>query len=88
MVGHPRRDTWIRAASLPSSADRENKPLYINYGRLSLARTRKPEMAALVADPSLFEEVATLRGFVPTGDRVVYRYRGSGARGNVISPEG
>lgn len=74
---------------LLARADRENKPLYINYGRLKLAHTRKPEMAKLVADPELFEEVAALRGFVPTGDRMIYRYRGkSGSLGREAAPEG
>ncbi len=61
---------------LMERADAEGTPLFVNYGRPSLARTRFPAMMAMVADETLFVPVAEFWGFEPRGMMRVYRYRG------------
>jgi hypothetical protein len=70
-VGEPRQ-----LRKLMRRADAENTPLFVNYGRPSLASARFPALVALVEDERLFEPVAELWGFEPRGMMRVYRYRG------------
>jgi hypothetical protein len=62
--------------ALMAEADREQRTLFVNFGRLKLVRKRRPEALALVEREDLFEPVATLHGFEPKLTRFVYRYRG------------
>ncbi len=63
--------------SLMREADRRELPLFVNLGRLNMARRRSAECLEIVQDPARFELVAELPGFTPNRSRVVYRYRGS-----------
>ena len=62
--------------ALLDEADRTGRKLYVNYGRLWLARKRYPELVKMVEREDLFEPLATLYGFEPRGMMRVYRYRG------------
>jgi hypothetical protein len=61
---------------LLDEADRTGRELYVHYGRPNLARRRYPELVNLVESEDLFERVATLYGFEPSGLMRVYRYLG------------
>jgi len=50
-------------------------PLFVNLGRIELARRRKPELTALVEQSAAFEEVAVFHGFAPKFTQRVYRFR-------------
>ncbi len=63
--------------ALMARADREGRPLFVNYGRPGLAQRRHPDLVALMERADLFERVAYLPGFEPRGIRLVYRYRGA-----------
>ena len=52
---------------LMKRADADGTPLFVNYGRTSLAEARFPEMVTMVADETLFTPVAELWGFEPRG---------------------
>lgn len=54
----------------------EGLPLFVNVGRLELARRRKPELAALVEKSGAFEEVAVFHGFAPKFTQRVFRFTG------------
>jgi hypothetical protein len=56
-------------------ADRENRPLYLNRGRLHRAARNYPELVALAEREDLFELVAFLPGFEPLMSRKISRYR-------------
>lgn len=74
------RDTaGLRA--LMRRADTEGLALFVNTGRLGLARRRAPELVALLERPELFEPLGTLHGLVPRLTRHVFRYRGAAAHG-------
>ncbi|MDX1648223.1 MAG: hypothetical protein R3263_00080 [Myxococcota bacterium] len=62
--------------ALMRRADAEDLTLYVNTGRIRLARRRAPQVVALLEDPARFEPVATLHSLVPRLTRHVYRYRG------------
>ena len=70
-----------RAASLESyqklmeEADRRGVPLYANNGFPLALRFKYPEVAAMLADPNLFEPVAHLYAIEDMLDRSVLRYR-------------
>lgn len=79
-------DPWVHLVEEPEElrglmarADAEGIPLFVNLGRLGLARRREPELMALVGSPA-FEEVAVLPAFEPHFTRHVYRYRGARGR--------
>jgi hypothetical protein len=56
-------------------ADREDRPLYLNRGRLHRAAGNLPELVALAEREDLFELVAFLPGFEPLMSRKISRYR-------------
>lgn len=56
---------------------REGLPLFVNVGRLELARRRKPELTALVERSRSFEEVAVFHGFAPKFTQRVFRFTGA-----------
>ena len=64
--------------ALLDEADTTGRPLFVNLGRTGLARKESPELMALMEQGDLFEEVETMWGLEPRGQRVVYRYRGTG----------
>ena len=61
--------TWLERA------DREDRPLYVNLGRLTRIPKRYPELLALVEREDLFELVGVLHGFEPLMSRKIFRYR-------------
>jgi hypothetical protein len=61
--------TWLERA------DREDRPLYVNLGRLRRLPKRHPELLALVEREDLFELVGFLHGFEPLMSRKIFRYR-------------
>lgn len=80
-------DPWVERIGKPEElealmrrADAEGRPLYVNLGRLELARARKPGLMALV-ESERFEELAVLPAFEPIFTRHVYRYRAALAAG-------
>jgi hypothetical protein len=54
----------------------EGVPLFVNFGRLELARRRKPEVTALVERSDAFEEVGVFHGFAPKFTQRVFRFTG------------
>ncbi len=56
-------------------ADVGRKPLYVHFGSPGLAEAVRPGVMALVRNPALFEEVATLLGQDAAYTRQVFRYR-------------
>jgi hypothetical protein len=56
-------------------ADREDRPLYLNRGRLHRAAKSHPELVALAEREDLFELVAFIPGFEPLMSRKISRYR-------------
>jgi hypothetical protein len=62
-------------AELTASADKQDKPLFINFGFLTTAQIRFRPILNALEDSSLFERTAELQGFDPINDRYVYRYR-------------
>ena len=78
-------DPWVRTIgtaeelrALLAEADATGRPLYVNYGRPSLAKSRVADLVAMAEREDLFENVATFYGFEPRGHMLVYRYRGRG----------
>jgi len=60
-------------------SEREDRPLYLNLGRLRRTAKSHPELLALAEREDLFELVAFLPGFEPLMSRKILRYRpGSG----------
>jgi hypothetical protein len=53
----------------------EGLPLFVNLGRIELARRRKPELTALVERSGAFEEMAVFHGFAPKFTQRVFRLR-------------
>jgi hypothetical protein len=56
-------------------ADAEGIPLYLNIGMPWAARQYSPQMWELFNNRALFEEAVRLRGFEPSLDRLVARYK-------------
>ena len=56
-------------------ADREDRPLYLNRGRLHRAAKSHPGLVALAEREDLFELVAFIPGFEPLMSRKISRYR-------------
>jgi hypothetical protein len=56
-------------------ADAENKPLWLNLGMPWSARQYSPKMWAMTHDQALFEAPIDIRGFEPSLDRIVVKYR-------------
>jgi hypothetical protein len=56
-------------------ADKERVPLFLNVGMPWAARQYSPQMWALFTNRELFEEPVRLRGFEPSLDRLVARYK-------------
>lgn len=56
-------------------ADALGKPLYVHFGSPGLADAVRPRVMALVRNPALFEEVATLLGQDAAYTRQVFQYR-------------
>ncbi|MFV1994870.1 MAG: hypothetical protein ACC661_05485 [Verrucomicrobiales bacterium] len=55
-------------------ADREGKPLYVNYAMPGLARVFLGEMMSLIEDETKFEPAEIFWGLEPTTTRFVHRY--------------
>ncbi|MGI9431745.1 MAG: hypothetical protein ACR2PQ_06010, partial [Myxococcota bacterium] len=53
----------------------DDLPLFVNLGRIELARRRHPELTALVERSGEFEEVAVFHGFAPKFTQRVFRFR-------------
>jgi hypothetical protein len=56
-------------------SDREGAPLFVNIGMPWAAREYSPQMWALFNNRDLFEEPVHLRGFEPSLDRLVAKYK-------------
>ena len=56
-------------------ADQERKPLLLNVGMPWAARQYSPQMWSLFTNRALFEEPVRLRGFEPSLDRLVAKYK-------------
>ena len=56
-------------------SDKEGVPLFVNIGMPWAARDYSPQMWALFNNRDLFEEPAHLRGFEPSLDRLVAKYK-------------
>ncbi len=56
-------------------ADAEGVPLYLNIGMPWAAREYSPQMWELFNNTALFEEPVRLRGFEPSLDRLVAKYK-------------
>ncbi|MFV0338904.1 MAG: hypothetical protein ACK5LK_11770 [Chthoniobacterales bacterium] len=60
---------------LMERADREQKPLFINIGNPWSAETYENDRWKLFTDKRLFEQVARIKGWDATLDRIVSKYR-------------
>jgi len=60
---------------LMEEADRRGVPLYANNGYPLALKAKYPEVAAMLADPELFEPVAHLYAVEEMLDRSIHRYR-------------
>jgi hypothetical protein len=60
-------------------ADEERVPLLLNVGMPWAARQYSPQMWSLFTNQALFEEPVLLRGFEPSLDRLVAKYKPRGA---------
>ena len=56
-------------------ADKEGVPLLLNVGMPWAARQYSPQMWSLFTNRELFEEPVHLRGFEPSLDRLVAKYK-------------
>ena len=56
-------------------SDKDGVPLFINIGMPWAAREYSPQMWALFNNRDLFEEPIRLRGFEPSLDRLVAKYK-------------
>lgn len=56
-------------------ADREHKPLLLNIGMPWAAREYSPRMWAMFSNPELFEQPVQLKGYEPSLDRLIARYK-------------
>lgn len=56
-------------------ADLQKKPLFVHFGSPGFAGQARPQVMALIRDPALFEEIATLPGMDGPYTRQVFRYR-------------
>ena len=66
-----------------AEADAQKKPLFVHFGSPDFAGAVRPRVMALVRNPLLFEEMATLPGMDVPYTRQVYRYRpGSRTKAN------
>ncbi len=68
--------TLAELMALMGEADSTGKALYINSGRLFHNRRHRPEVFALLDDPTRFELVGELPGGTPPMGRGVWRYLG------------
>ena len=67
-------------------ADKDGAPLLLNVGMPWAARQYSPQMWSLFTNPELFEEPLRLRGFEPSLDRLVARYKPKSAEGFNFAP--
>ena len=67
-------------------ADRERVPLLLNVGMPWAARQYSPQMWSLFNNRALFEEPVRLRGFEPSLDRLVAKYKPRSAENFDFSP--
>jgi hypothetical protein len=72
-----RFETVADLRALMARADREHKPLFVNFGFRELYAETKPDILALLDDHTLFEPVASLPGLFISTSREVVRYRPS-----------
>ena len=70
-----RFETVADLRALMARADREHKPLFVNFGFRELYAETKPDILALLDDRSLFDPVARLPGLFLSTSREVVRYR-------------
>lgn len=70
-----RFETVADLRALMARADREHKPLFVNFGFRELYAETKPDILALLDDRTLFEPVASLPGLFISTSREVVRYR-------------
>jgi hypothetical protein len=56
-------------------ADEERVPLLLNVGMPWAARQYSPQMWSLFTNQALFEEPVLLRGFEPSLDRLIAKYK-------------
>jgi hypothetical protein len=67
-------------------ADKDGAPLLLNVGMPWAARQYSPQMWSLFTNPELFEEPLRLRGFEPSLDRLVAKYKPKSAEGFDFTP--
>ena len=70
-----RFETVADLRALMARADREHKPLFVNFGFRELYAETKPDILALLDDRTLFDPVASLPGLFLSTSREVVRYR-------------
>ncbi len=58
-----------------AASDAQQKPLFVHFGSPAFADAMRPRVMALVRNPALFDEVATLPGMDAPYTRQVFRYR-------------
>ena len=61
-------------------SDEDGVPLFVNIGMPWAAREYSPQMWALFNNRDLFEEPVHLRGFEPSLDRLVAKYKAHSAQ--------
>ena len=74
--------------ALMERARAEGLPLFVNLGRIELARRREPALTAIVESSGAFEEAGVFHGFAPKFTQRVYRFTGSGSSGDAAAVPG
>ncbi len=74
-------ETLDAYAALMKEADAKSLPLYINNGFPDILQDLHPDIAALLADPAVFELIARLPANEPLLDRTVHQYRSGSFQG-------
>ena len=70
-----RLDTTGAFIAALQRSDEEQVPLFLNIGMPWAAREYSPQMWKLFNNPELFEKPVRLRGFEPSLDRLVAKYK-------------